>query len=44
MYAGSMFDEEANPVLARAAMATEQAERTRNLGMAGGLATVSWAG
>jgi hypothetical protein len=43
-YVGDMFEENGKPVLARAVMTTEQAERIRNRGRAGGPVTVSGAG
>jgi hypothetical protein len=36
MYVGDMFDENGKPVLSRAGMTREQADRLRNRGRAGG--------
>jgi hypothetical protein len=44
MYTADMMNEKGKPVLARAVITTGQAERLRNQGMAGGLATVSGVG
>jgi hypothetical protein len=43
-YVGDMSDESGQPVLSRVVMTTEQAERLRNRGRAGGLVSVSGTG